>query len=145
MTASITMNGSCVCGRIRFTLAGGFGKNVICFCTHCRKMTGSLFMANTFVPKAVGRSFCHRLLESALELDSTSTCSSPSFSSIYTRLIPTPMGGLHVSSTTPSPPGSLTSAHTVTARRTRAGRSSARSAASADPRFSRRMRNSRMD
>jgi hypothetical protein len=40
--------GSCLCGEVRFTLAGGFENFFLCHCAHCRKGTGSAHAANLF-------------------------------------------------------------------------------------------------
>ena len=43
--------GSCLCGAVRFTVAGDLPPPDICHCTDCRKQSGRAF-ASTDVPKA---------------------------------------------------------------------------------------------
>jgi len=46
MTASHT--GACLCGRVRFEIAGTFDDFLLCHCARCRKDTGSAHAANLF-------------------------------------------------------------------------------------------------
>jgi len=49
--------GSCLCGAVKYTLAVNDPQasaiNVICHCLDCRKMSGSLFGANTLCDETV--------------------------------------------------------------------------------------------
>lgn len=45
---SETHSGSCLCGDIRFEVAGAFEQFYLCHCEHCRKDTGSAHAANLF-------------------------------------------------------------------------------------------------
>lgn len=40
--------GSCLCGEVRYTIAGSFDRFYLCHCSHCRKDTGSAHAANLF-------------------------------------------------------------------------------------------------
>jgi hypothetical protein len=40
--------GSCLCGAVRFEIAGEFEHFYLCHCEHCRKDTGSAHAANLF-------------------------------------------------------------------------------------------------
>ncbi|KAK4244012.1 Mss4-like protein [Corynascus novoguineensis] len=42
------VSGSCLCGKIRFEMALNNENNCLCFCNSCRKITGSVGMANTW-------------------------------------------------------------------------------------------------
>ena len=44
--------GSCLCGRVRFEVAGRFDSFYLCHCQHCRKDTGSAHAANLFSKSA---------------------------------------------------------------------------------------------
>jgi len=46
MTSAI--RGSCQCGKVSFTVDGGFERFYLCHCSRCRKDTGSAFGANLF-------------------------------------------------------------------------------------------------
>jgi len=46
MTEAIV--GSCLCGTITFSIAGGFDCFFLCHCSRCRKDTGSAHAANLF-------------------------------------------------------------------------------------------------
>ncbi len=43
-----TYRGSCLCGRVRFEIEGGFDAFYLCYCGHCRKDTGSAHASNLF-------------------------------------------------------------------------------------------------
>ncbi|MCM2394650.1 GFA family protein [Rhizobium sp. S95] len=43
-----TTAGSCLCGTVRFHIAGEFESFFLCHCTRCRKDTGSAHAANLF-------------------------------------------------------------------------------------------------
>jgi hypothetical protein len=45
--------GSCLCGAVRFEIAGAFQRFFLCHCEYCRKDTGSAHAANLFATKAV--------------------------------------------------------------------------------------------
>lgn len=47
-----TYKGSCLCGEIKFTIAGGPECFFLCHCKHCQKDTGSAHSANLFFNKA---------------------------------------------------------------------------------------------
>ena len=40
--------GSCLCGEVRFEIAGDFERFYLCHCEYCRKDTGSAHAANLF-------------------------------------------------------------------------------------------------
>lgn len=42
------ISGSCLCGRVRFTIAGPFDRFYLCYCSRCRKATGSAHASNIF-------------------------------------------------------------------------------------------------
>lgn len=44
----MTTQGSCLCGQVRFEIAGEFESFYLCHCRHCRKDTGSAHAANLF-------------------------------------------------------------------------------------------------
>ena len=44
--------GSCLCGAVRFEIAGDFQNFFLCHCPRCRKDTGSAHAANLFSTKA---------------------------------------------------------------------------------------------
>ena len=44
--------GSCLCGDVRFEVAGDFEKFYLCHCSRCRKDTGSAHGANLFASAA---------------------------------------------------------------------------------------------
>jgi hypothetical protein len=44
--------GSCLCGRVKFEIDGGFESFFLCHCKHCQKDTGSAFAANLFSTKS---------------------------------------------------------------------------------------------
>ncbi|NTS76794.1 GFA family protein [Catenovulum sp. SM1970] len=41
--------GSCQCGAIEYTLAGGIDSIIHCHCSRCRKATGSAYATNGFI------------------------------------------------------------------------------------------------
>jgi len=45
--------GSCLCGAVRFEIAGEFERFYLCHCEHCRKDTGSAHAANLFSSSAI--------------------------------------------------------------------------------------------
>jgi hypothetical protein len=45
-------SGSCLCGQVRFEIAGSFEGFFLCHCSRCRKGTGSAHAANLFAPGA---------------------------------------------------------------------------------------------
>src|SRR5262245_45959705 len=49
---NIKHSGSCLCGAVRFEIAGDFEHFYLCHCQHCRKDTGSAHAANLFSSKA---------------------------------------------------------------------------------------------
>ena len=40
--------GSCLCGKVNYTIEGAFDRFYLCHCAHCRKDTGSSNSANLF-------------------------------------------------------------------------------------------------
>jgi hypothetical protein len=44
------LEGSCLCGAVRYQIDGGLGPIVCCHCTMCRKAQGSAFATNAPVP-----------------------------------------------------------------------------------------------
>lgn len=48
----IKHNGSCLCGRVKFEVAGDFESFYLCHCKHCQKDTGSAHAANLFSSSA---------------------------------------------------------------------------------------------
>ncbi|MEZ5938941.1 MAG: GFA family protein [Hyphomonadaceae bacterium] len=48
--AGACLRGSCLCGDIRFEVAGAPAAFFLCHCGRCRKDTGSAHAANLFVP-----------------------------------------------------------------------------------------------
>jgi hypothetical protein len=44
--------GSCLCGKVRFEVAGHFDSFYLCHCRHCQKDTGSAHAANLFSQSA---------------------------------------------------------------------------------------------
>lgn len=45
--------GGCLCRQIRYEATGAPAMNVLCYCENCRKVTGSICMANSMYPKPV--------------------------------------------------------------------------------------------
>ncbi|HXZ95649.1 MAG TPA: GFA family protein [Burkholderiales bacterium] len=43
------VNGSCLCGEVRYEITGNMGIFQYCHCSRCRKFTGSAYSANLFV------------------------------------------------------------------------------------------------
>lgn len=52
-----TVNGSCLCSAITFTLAGTSSTTVLCHCLSCKKSSGSAFQANGFYEISVLNSY----------------------------------------------------------------------------------------
>lgn len=48
-----THNGSCLCGAVRFTIAGPLRGVVYCHCSQCRKQTGHFYAATNALDDAV--------------------------------------------------------------------------------------------
>jgi len=48
-------SGSCLCGAVRFEVAGEFEQFYLCHCEYCRKDTGSAHAANLFSSRATLR------------------------------------------------------------------------------------------
>jgi hypothetical protein len=44
----VTINGSCLCGLVRFTVNNQFSRFHLCHCTQCQKITGSAHASNLF-------------------------------------------------------------------------------------------------
>ncbi|HEX8953868.1 MAG TPA: GFA family protein, partial [Polyangia bacterium] len=47
---SSTLKGSCLCGGIRYEIAGPLGTVVNCHCSMCRKATGAAYRTRAAVP-----------------------------------------------------------------------------------------------
>jgi len=52
VTTSPNLNGSCLCGAVRFEVAQPFSAFRYCHCSRCQKASGSAHAANAFVPAA---------------------------------------------------------------------------------------------
>ncbi|MEQ1802452.1 MAG: GFA family protein [Gammaproteobacteria bacterium] len=76
--------GSCLCGAVRFKIAGGIRNPVYCHCSQCRKAQGSAFAANGIVAVA---SF--ELIKGAREL--TAFESSPGKTKYFCRTCGSPI------------------------------------------------------
>jgi len=48
MTVSWEITGGCLCGKVRFVVTGPFERFYFCYCSRCRKATGSAHAANIF-------------------------------------------------------------------------------------------------
>ncbi|KAI1374175.1 Mss4-like protein [Hypoxylon crocopeplum] len=46
-----TIRGSCLCGKIQYEMQAEPKNSALCFCNSCRKVTGTVAMANTWCPK----------------------------------------------------------------------------------------------
>jgi hypothetical protein len=44
------VEGQCLCGAVRFEIDGPLGDVRLCYCTNCRRASGSAFSANARVP-----------------------------------------------------------------------------------------------
>jgi hypothetical protein len=53
MTKEKVVTGSCLCRKVRYEATGAPVMNVLCYCENCRKVTGSICMANSFYLKPV--------------------------------------------------------------------------------------------
>lgn len=51
--SSKTITGSCLCRQIHYELTGAPEMTFLCHCENCRKITGSMFMANSFYLQSV--------------------------------------------------------------------------------------------
>ena len=51
----MNVKGSCLCGGIRYEVAGEFGRVVNCHCSVCRKATGAAFRTRAAIPAAAFR------------------------------------------------------------------------------------------
>ena len=49
------LTGRCLCGTVRFEIAGDLGPIAFCHCTECRRASGSAFAANANVVKGEHR------------------------------------------------------------------------------------------
>ncbi len=47
-----TYSGSCLCGQVKYAMEGQFKAFYLCYCSRCRKDTGSAHAANLFAPGA---------------------------------------------------------------------------------------------
>lgn len=48
-----TLTGSCLCGGVKYSVAGLPNTNILCHCITCQKLSGSAFQANAFFVKSV--------------------------------------------------------------------------------------------
>lgn len=48
---SLLIQGSCLCGRVRYRISGDLSPAVYCHCTWCRKASGSSFATNASVAR----------------------------------------------------------------------------------------------
>ena len=46
------LRGSCLCGSVRYEINGELGAVTNCYCSLCRKMSGSAFSSGSTIPKA---------------------------------------------------------------------------------------------
>ena len=51
----MSVQGSCLCGGIKYRIDGAFGRVVNCHCSMCRKATGAAFRTRAAVPAAAFR------------------------------------------------------------------------------------------
>jgi len=51
-TAERTLEGSCLCGKVRYRITGPLGPMSNCHCTDCRKSHGAAFSTYVDVPKS---------------------------------------------------------------------------------------------
>ncbi|KAJ5897762.1 hypothetical protein N7504_008050 [Penicillium tannophilum] len=51
MSNEKVITGGCLCRQIRYEATGAPAMNVLCYCENCRKVTGSICMANSMYPK----------------------------------------------------------------------------------------------
>ncbi|KAI0521625.1 Mss4-like protein [Xylaria bambusicola] len=51
MASETITRGSCLCGKIQYEITGKLDNNNMCWCISCRKVTGSVAMANTWCMK----------------------------------------------------------------------------------------------
>jgi hypothetical protein len=47
-----TREGGCQCGQVRYTLKSEPVVTLLCHCTHCQRLSGSVFSTNVGVPEA---------------------------------------------------------------------------------------------
>lgn len=52
MTESNKLQGSCLCGEVKYEIEGEFESFFLCHCKHCQKDTGSAHAANAFSTRA---------------------------------------------------------------------------------------------
>ena len=64
-------SGSCLCGAVRFEVAGDFENFYLCHCRHCRKDTGSAHGANLFSSTATLHWLCGQDLVRVFNLPNT--------------------------------------------------------------------------
>jgi hypothetical protein len=85
-----TMTGGCLCGAVRYEIAGDPAMQLVCHCSHCQKQAGSAFSTIIGVPETAvaltqGRpkSFIdHGESGQAVERQFCGTCGSPLFSKV---------------------------------------------------------------
>lgn len=80
--------GQCLCGKVRYQVAGSLGDVRYCHCTRCQRATGSAFSANARIPAVrfallAGREFLREYEEApGIFRAFCSVCGSP----VYARL-----------------------------------------------------------
>ncbi|MEQ1497283.1 MAG: GFA family protein [Novosphingobium sp.] len=86
----MTMTGGCLCGAVRYEIAGDPAMQLVCHCSHCQKQAGSAFSTIIGVPdgavaiiKGAPRSYVdHGESGKAVERQFCETCGSPLFSKV---------------------------------------------------------------
>ena len=51
--ANKTIQGSCLCGKVAYTISGSINRFMQCHCSRCRKMSGTAYASNLFVDAAL--------------------------------------------------------------------------------------------
>lgn len=100
-----TAKGSCLCGKVSFSVEGDFESFFLCHCRHCQKGTGSAHAANLFSTKAKLQWLSGEDLVSSFNLPGTrhnksfcSNCGSPLPSvQMEGKLLVAPAGSLDAS------------------------------------------------
>ncbi|MFM5954380.1 MAG: GFA family protein [Novosphingobium sp.] len=85
-----TMTGGCLCGAIRYEIAGEAAMQLVCHCSHCQRQAGSAFSTIIGVPEAAvtvtqgaPTSYIdHGESGKAVERQFCGTCGSPLFSKV---------------------------------------------------------------
>lgn len=71
-----SVNGSCLCGQVRFAASGTFDHFFLCHCQRCRKGSGSAHGANLFASDASLRWLAGQALVQRFTLPGTRHCRS---------------------------------------------------------------------